>query len=143
MLLPRKPHVRPQSLPSLFRLLLFRQMVCCVLSFICPAFIHPDLCFIQAETEGVADCTRGLCPLCHLLLRGRAALRQSAAYPAFFLGASHRSSVFSGALYGIPSAAPRAGTRAFPDASGTGLLRGRRHGRRNFKLMKKKGMQQS
>ncbi len=60
-----------------------------------------------------------------------------------FLGASHRSSVFSGALYGIPSAAPRAGTRAFPDTSGTGLLRGRRHGRRNFKLMKKKGMQQS
>ena len=68
---------------------------------------------------------------------------KAAAYPAFFLGASHRSSVFSGALYGIPSAAPRAGTRAFPDASGTGLLRGRRHGRRNFKLMKKKGMQQS
>ena len=47
------------------------------------------------------------------------------------------------ALYGIPSAAPRAGTRAFPDTSGTGLLRGRRHGRRNFKLMKKERMQQS
>ena len=73
----------------------------------------------------------------------RLKLKESQIAPAFFLGASHRSSVFSGALYGIPSAAPRAGTRAFPDTSGTGLLRGRRHGRRNFKLMKKKGMQQS
>ena len=80
----------------------------------------------------------GLCPLCHLLPRRRPALRQGAAYPAIFLGAAHRNALFSGPPCRICSAAPRSDAGAFQDAPGSGLLRGRRHDRRNFKLTRKR-----
>ena len=107
---------------------------CRFLSLIYPAFIHPGLCFIQAETEGIPDRACGLRALCHLLFRRRTALRQSFANTALFLGPSHWSSVFSGAVYRFHPAASRPDAGAFPHDPGAGLLRGRRHGRGNFKL---------
>ena len=110
----------------------------CLLSLICPAFIHPDPRPVPAEAEGIPDHSSRLRPLCHLLSRRRPALRQGAAYTAIFLGAAHRSAVFSGPPCRVRPAAPRSDAGAYPNAPGSGLLRGRRHGRRNFKLTRKR-----